>query len=330
MDERWYYVGANRSPVGPHSREALEALRASGRLAGDTLVWKEGTNGWAPYSASGLKAPSPPPIPPPVPSNPDPKAVDFTGAPNPETALNSAPPLGSGIYSVARASSPVPIESATLRTPQDGDEDSGNAEPSTSAPEPPTQPVDDDGWQCTQASPWRRYFARMLDTVLLGTLIWIVLAVVFAAMSNDLYRVFFGSPGLATNRISATILTLAVVAPVEALILGLTGTTIGKWVFGIRVTDAAGRSIGLVQAGLREAAVFLKGLGLGIPIVSLITMIAGYRMLKHDGATSWDYERPWVVTYRPAGAAQTILFVLGVLVFVTALIILQALDQTKV
>lgn len=330
MDERWYYVGANRSPVGPHSREALEALRANGRLAGDTLVWKEGANGWTPYSESGLKAPSPPPVPPPVPGNADLEAADFAGAPNPESAMNSAPQLGSDIYSVTRASSPVPIESAMLRTTQDGGDDSGNAEPSTSAPEPPTQPVDDDGWQCTQASPWRRYFARMLDTVLLGTLIWVVLAVVFEAMSNDLYRVFFGSPGLATNQISATILTLAVVAPVEALILGLTGTTIGKWVFGIRVTDTAGRSIGFIHAGFREAAVFFKGLGLGIPIVSLVTLIAGYRTLKHDGATSWDSERPWVVTYRPAGAAQTVLFVLGVLVFVTALIILQAFDRTKV
>lgn len=43
----WYYVDAGQQ-AGPVSEEQLEALRASGKVTDDTLVWREGLAEWQP------------------------------------------------------------------------------------------------------------------------------------------------------------------------------------------------------------------------------------------------------------------------------------------
>lgn len=254
MEDAWYYVDTNRTPVGPSPCQSLEALRANGRITSDTLVWTDGMKEWSRYSESGLKSPPPPPVP------------------------------------------------------------------------PPDQPIDDDGWQCTKPRPWRRYFARLLDTVVIGSLLGFAFGMLTLTISGDLYQAVYGHNGLATNDFLASMITFVLVAPAGALMLGLTGTTLGKWLFGVRITDSEGRAIGFWQAGKREIQVFYRGLGLGIPIVYVITMIVAYRRLNKDGATTWDRSQPWVVTYRPLGAAQAVLASLGVIVILVTLLFLIMLE----
>lgn len=66
MDSVWYYV-RNGAQTGPVSFDDLKALAASGQLAGNDLVWQEGTADWVTArSVSGLFA-GPPPVAPPAP-----------------------------------------------------------------------------------------------------------------------------------------------------------------------------------------------------------------------------------------------------------------------
>ena len=44
----WYYV-ENGAQAGPISETDLEALKQSGRIQHDTLVWREGLSEWQPY-----------------------------------------------------------------------------------------------------------------------------------------------------------------------------------------------------------------------------------------------------------------------------------------
>jgi uncharacterized RDD family membrane protein YckC len=188
----------------------------------------------------------------------------------------------------------------------------------------PRLAVEDDGWQSTRATPWRRYFARMFDTVILGATIWFVLGFVLAASSTRLYEALVGPHGLARSALLSTMVTFFLIAPLEAVMIGLSGTTVGKWVFGVRITRPNGHAIGVLHAARREAAVLVRGVALGIPLFSLVTMIVGYQTLAGTGSASWDHG-DWVVTCRESGAVQTCLSIAGVVAWLVALVIIQAL-----
>jgi hypothetical protein len=82
---------------------------------------------------------------------------------------------------------------------------------------------------------------------------------------------------------------------IDGFLLSLFGTTPGKWLFRIKITDSLGRMLTLPVAFRRSIAVWLLGFGAGIPIVNLITQLVAYNKLKKDGITSWDREWDCVV-----------------------------------
>lgn len=338
MQELWFYAGAHRKAVGPCSRDALLALRASGDIRAHTLVWKAGTDAWMPYANTVLASA------PVAPSTREPlsaplavvctalEPVAANGIPAEATApiARETQPLAAASPSSIDETEPVSAVAtdygvASPRSFRSG----GGSRPTAAASEPPSQPVDDDGWQYTRPGPWRRYLARLFDTVLLGSLIWLALATLFLAFSPGIYQALYGPVSVLNNAVSKSILTFAAVIPVEAWILGLTGTTAGKWVFGVRITHGDGRAIGFAKAIRREGAVFLQGLALGIPLFSTISKIIAFFRLRSEGATGWDAGKPWVVTYRPRGAAQTCLFISGTIVLIAAMVGLRLLVATK-
>ena len=74
----------------------------------------------------------------------------------------------------------------------------------------------------------------------------------------------------------------------EAYLISTWGTTPGKWLLRIKISDKNDRYISYYSALKRSYMVFLRGLGLGIPIVCFITQILSYSELKKNGITSWD------------------------------------------
>jgi hypothetical protein len=321
MQEMWFYADTGRKAVGPCTRAALMALRDSSRIQPDTLVWKVGAEAWAPYAHTELATA---PVPPPLPETSSlPELSDVADAVPESVAVCGAPTTAAPSSTVAEVA-PVLAVDADYGVPSPRSFRGGAIRPA-GASEPPGQPIDDDGWQYARPVMWRRYFARMLDTIMLGSLIWFVLATFFAAFVPGAYEALYGRVSLLNNAVSKSILVFVVVIPVEAWILGTTGTTAGKWLFGVRVTHADGRAIGFLRALRREGRVFLQGLALGIPLFSLIAMIVAFVRLKDDGASGWDAGKPWLVTARPPGVAQTWMFIAGVVCVIAAFVGLQAL-----
>jgi uncharacterized RDD family membrane protein YckC len=74
----------------------------------------------------------------------------------------------------------------------------------------------------------------------------------------------------------------------EPLFLANTGTTPGKWIMGIRIRTAVGNKLGYLTALSRMIRVWIVGMGLGLPIVSLITLLISRAKLNSDGQTGWD------------------------------------------
>ena len=117
--------------------------------------------------------------------------------------------------------------------------------------------------------PWRRYFARSLDTLWYLPLSGMALAVGFTVLlSEEEAELFFDIPGVVLG-----LILFALWLPIEALFICRMGATPGKWLFGIRVEAADGRLLRFGQAAERALRVWFQGLGLGIPLASLITSI---------------------------------------------------------
>jgi len=188
---------------------------------------------------------------------------------------------------------------------------------------PPDLVVEDDGWQDLGPSPWSRYFARYVDTLVVGLALWMIFGFVLGAIDPTTLHQITGASGLVNNQLFSSIMTFLMVIPVQALLLGLTGTTGGKWLFGVRITRHDGKPIGVMPALTRELEVFLKGVGLGIPIVALITQIVGYRTLVSERQTTWDADHAWVVTHRPPGTVATTLFAVGLIIWVGAVLYIK-------
>ncbi|HET7563197.1 MAG TPA: RDD family protein [Rhodanobacteraceae bacterium] len=341
MQEMWFYAGTERKAVGPCTREALLALRGNGRIQADTLVWKAGTEAWAPYADTELARAPAPPASPESSSLPEPVSLpQSSSSPEPSSlpeasGVADAVPEPVGVGGVPAAAStvgeaaPVVAVDNAYGVPSPRSFRRGGGSRRAGAGEPPEQAVDDDGWQYAKPVMWRRYFARMLDTIVLGSLVWFALATFLAAFVPDAYQALYGHVSLLNNPVSRTFLTFVVVIPVEAWILGMTGTTAGKWLFGVRVTHADGRAIGFLRALRREGRVFLQGLALGIPLFSMIAMIVAFIRLKDDGVAGWDAGKPWLVTARPPGVAQTWLFIVGVTFVIAAVVALQLLVAAR-
>jgi uncharacterized RDD family membrane protein YckC len=175
-------------------------------------------------------------------------------------------------------------------------------------------------WTDTSPHPWRRYFARMIDNALVGTVTWFVLGVLGYSLvpreMAQLQALIAGPGGVFLN----ILLTIAAALPGNALILGLTGVSVGKWIFGVKVVRPDGRPIGVAAAFGRELQVWVRGLAVGIPFVSLFTLVASYRSLEETRRAPWDRFGERLVVYRPAGLLSTALMTMVVIGWIVLMI----------
>lgn len=121
-------------------------------------------------------------------------------------------------------------------------------------------------------APWRRYWARWLDHLICGMLVTLA----------NLYLMNGQMPSILT-----TIAQFALLLILEPVQLTLFGTTLGKWIFGIRVRDLDGRKLSLSQAFSRTCGVLMYGLAFGIPLLNL------WRLWKSYKTYDWSGELPW-------------------------------------
>jgi len=156
---------------------------------------------------------------------------------------------------------------------------------------PEADPVSLVGPPVAQVRPWVRYWARMLDIFLFSLLVGFAIGVLAPSILDapDVVVGFF-------------VMQMWVFQ--ESILLSTLGTTPGKWLLRTRVRDANGNKLSLSSALGRSFSVWLKGCGLGIPIISLVTLIGSRGGLKRTGTTSWDRAGQYVVTHGKIGLVR--------------------------
>jgi len=153
----------------------------------------------------------------------------------------------------------------------------------------------------TKAHPWTRYWARYIDIIAFSLVFGIFLAI-------------FKPSVLESSSAFLTILILFVWIFVESALLSTCGTTPGKWLLKINLSGRSGR-LDFSSALNRSFAVWLKGLGLGIPIVSLFTLVSSYNHLNREGVTTWDKDGCITVTHDKIGIIRAIVAVIISVIF---------------
>lgn len=160
-------------------------------------------------------------------------------------------------------------------------------------------------------APWRRFFARNLD-LLFYSVLWDVFLALVLGMNVSMRS----AGGKALDHIVVFLLMLLT----EPMLLALFGTTPGKWLLGLRVTDNEGKRLSLEEAGERTWKMFLYGMGLGIPIWQLFRLWKSYRGCSDEETQEWEYhsavtlkgERGWrIAAYIGAYVVLGVVYVLA-------------------
>lgn len=165
--------------------------------------------------------------------------------------------------------------------------------------------------------PWPRYFARMLDVLLISMVAMFVGVIVFMIIDQAAAERFVTSLDGIGGTIVTNILSHAVALVPIVLLLSF-GQTPGKWLMGIRVRRRDGRRMTLPTALKRELRVWMRGLGFALPVVSLYTLAMSHGDLKNEGITPWDKSLDLDVQHAPVTVWWWIRATLGGAIVVAA------------
>lgn len=144
------------------------------------------------------------------------------------------------------------------------------------------EPINHEEAEMLKPRPWLRYFARYIDTYIGG------FAVVYAW--SYIHPSSYSAIATNINDYLLGAVLYGIWLFVEALIISISGTTPGKWLFNIYVLDKTGNKLNYNTALARSFMVFYRGMGLGIPIISLFTLIKAYDKVTTNVFASWDID----------------------------------------
>lgn len=128
--------------------------------------------------------------------------------------------------------------------------------------------------------PWRRFFARSLDYAAYTTIWNVFLALILNININSRST---GSSAL------DGIVVIIIMFLLEPAMLSLFGTTLGKWILGIRITDNEGKLLTYRGARERTWRMLLRGWGLRIPFYGLYRQWMSYRANSDGETLEWEY-----------------------------------------
>lgn len=146
---------------------------------------------------------------------------------------------------------------------------------------------------------YRRFWARWFDLISYGSLWWLAMW----ASGNDLKEMLF-SPWFVVVHLVPWFL-------IETVLIHHFGTTPGKALLGLSVTNADGSGLSYGQSLRRAFRVMIAGIGFGIGLISPICQILSWFMVRRTGTTLWDRSGGHQVKVGPLGALRILVLVIG-------------------
>ncbi len=135
-------------------------------------------------------------------------------------------------------------------------------------------------------SPWTRFFARAFDLFISTIVIFFSLSVLFVLGISDEFSAWLNQSALSLLFFIYLCFHLSLL--LDAIVYHGFGNTIGKALLGIKVTNHKGFNLDFNEYLQRNLILWAKGLGFGLPIVNIITMLFQYSRLNQGLDTTYD------------------------------------------
>jgi DNA-binding transcriptional MerR regulator len=137
-------------------------------------------------------------------------------------------------------------------------------------------------------APVRRFFARELDLLLCSDL-WVAFLALVCNVGVHQHR----SGLMVLLDIAVPLLMMLLIEP---LLLRRWGTTPGKWALGLSVAGPEGGRLRYEEGLSRTGKIIVRGMGLRLPVISLIRLWKSYRTCDDEKKTlSWEEESQLVL-----------------------------------
>ncbi len=304
-DKTWYYKDGPDS-VGPFDPFGLLKMYEKGVISEDSLIQHVKGSQWVLFkehfglyrSQSENSAPNS------IAGSQPPDSVQDPWTGEARTASTSQP-IGEPV------SSALPVRDPNVAT----SEIQSDGEPDASLPT---------GWVMGHRVPWRRYGARLLDISVNGMIGIVPIATAWYAVAPSSADAFFND----LNPLLDVVLTSLLGCFISGIFIGFSGSSLGKWIFGVQVLGQNMKPIGVAQGIQRDIEIWFKGLGCGIPLISLFTLVSAYNRLKEKGITSWDEGSGYLVVHRESTKLQSLMNVVGVLLIIVVQFSIRLLGES--
>ncbi|HEY2584616.1 MAG TPA: RDD family protein [Tepidisphaeraceae bacterium] len=281
-EAHWYYLHEGQR-IGPITQEQIVEVFRSGAMPLETMVRSDLFGYWVPASTiAGFRM-----LVPAVGAALDTKAAKEQAAPI-STAAAPVPvaPVAAATIIAPAPSAAAPVAAAPVAAAP------GAAPPPVAQQTRPAVPIVVPAFDAPR--PWRRWAARWIDETL-ALIVWTALLAAVAP---------FTAPSMLTRLVLLFAIFPAAFVVIEAAMLYGFGATPGKALFGVIVRDPDGAVLSFGRALHRSFRVFVQGIGMGLPVLSLCTVLSAYFSLHDGGVTAWDRAGRFSVTHRPIGLAQ--------------------------
>ncbi|TLD71637.1 RDD family protein [Phragmitibacter flavus] len=153
--------------------------------------------------------------------------------------------------------------------------------------------LDSDFVEMQKPRPWLRFWARMVDYMWFTGVVVFILAAILPVSSVQWMM------WASQHYIPIESLLILCYVPVEAWCLARFGKTPGRALLRLEVVSVTGGRLTFQQALVRSVQVYVKGVGLWLPLVSLLVMSWSRVQLLRRGQTSWDVDCGTAVTSEP-------------------------------
>lgn len=138
-----------------------------------------------------------------------------------------------------------------------------------------------------------RFLARLFDYQVFGLVTGFVVALVLLVTTRSTQ----------VHRLWVFVAPLAWV-PIEALLLSRWHTTPGKLLFGIRLEHPDYPQLSYRHTLRRSFLVWFRGVGGGVPLLTLLTQLIGYRQYMMGNNPSWDVQDGWTLVHGRVGTGR--------------------------
>lgn len=317
----WFFVDDGRAR-GPVSRAELETLIEDEAVAADDLVWSPALEDWAPALEVEALGDVIPRTPPPLPDHVREREVSVeerVSAAHQAHTLKENDPSGPGPRPPAVPPSPE-TGTGTMPSTRADEAPEGPRRPAEGtevAQDESLDPADEQADEDVHA--WRRFFARHLDYLIWGLPGGALVGFALAGFSPALYQQSLGWSDQAW-----TFLAAAAWVPAESFLLTWFGWTPGKWLLSVEVRPKDGQQLRYGETLSRSADVFVRGVGLGLPLIALITQLVAANKLRKNGETSWDASHGFDVRCAELRAGRVLVAVVLTLGLVMAISLMSA------